>query len=373
MSQSQPQDSDAVIGTNNRPERDAVVLGGIDGLERKIAHDLRSRTNPKNVDSAEWKLPEPIDSAIERERLQKLATALSVRQIECKFIEPSPDLLDRLSDRGRSDFDRDIRSVSTQRIVRNFPWDKTGRIELKTAVIFNVYDKVYRHWKDRDTCLAAIAPDRRSDEQIIRIELIDTYAIDRNHRWENCPWLWTDVETPISEWLGTNKHPKTTENELAMRSLTLLNEGKIEDALGRYGVVLSDTLHQLIGNVGIKYYPYYDFTNDEHIRWRSMLVDTLRQSAPWKLPQAIIFESKRLQYWASQKKSRRQRPPILKLALFPNQRHTHKTSLMLVGDLDGSNPRLIMDENALNDRLHFTAWKRSIEVDFDRYEIEFDR
>ena len=100
------------------------------------------------------------------------------------------------------------------------------------------------------------------------------------------------------------------------------------------------------------------------------MVDTLRQLAPWKLPQATIVESARLKHWASQKKSRTQRLPLLKLALFPNQRWQHKTSLMLVGDLDGNNPQLIMADTANNDRLHCTAWKRSIEVDFERYGIE---
>ncbi|PSB51962.1 hypothetical protein [Chamaesiphon polymorphus] len=366
MSSRAPDRSDAVLGGQNSPPRDAVVLGGLAGAEQKLAHELRSRH--QSIATEGWKLPAPIDPVRERGRLQLIAKGLSNRQIECQFTEPSPYLLSRLTARGRSDFDRDLSLLRMGQIVRNFPWDKTGRVALKTAVVLNIYEKTpdpNPHSKERDLCLAAIGPDRRSDEQIVKIGLTDLYAIDRNHRWENCPWLWTDKDTPHTELLGTNQHIATPENDRAMRSLSLLNEGKIEEALGLYGVILSTVLHQILGGGIVKNY-YSDLT------WRDLLVDTLRQSAPWKLPQAVIDEAARIDLWASQKKSRKPRLPLLKLALFPNQRYTHKTCLMLTENINDRHPQLIMQSSAINDRLHHTAWKRSISVDFARYGITIE-
>jgi hypothetical protein len=192
--------------------------------------------------------------------------------------------------------------------------------------------------------------------------LTDLYAINQNHRWENCLWLWTDTDTPDTEFLGIARHIATPENDRAMRSLSLLDEGKIEEALGLYGVTLSTVLHQILGGGIIKNY-HSDLT------WRDLLVDTLRQSAPWKLPQAVIDEAARIDRWVSQKKSRKTWLPYLKLAIFPNQPYTYKTCLMLVENINDCRPQLIMQSNAVNDRLHHTAWKRSISVDFARYGI----
>jgi hypothetical protein len=371
MSQPQPLGFDAVLGSQNLPSNDAVVLGGIAGAEQKLAHELKTRSELDGVTTRKielWSLPESVDSTQERNRLQQIAKGLSERRIECQFIDPVPTLLDKLTDLGRNDFDRDIRSLVTDRTVKHFPWDKSGKIALKTAVLLNIYETISPYSKDRDLCLVAIGPDRRSDEQVIRIELTDLIVVNQNHRWECCPWLWTDVETLISELLGTNDRPTTEENNLAIRSLSLLDEGKIEESLGLYGITFSNELHQMVGGERISGL-YYDINVDR--TWTNLLVDTLRQSAPWKLPQAVINEAERLNHWASQKKSRYQRPPFLKLAIFPNQHYARKTSLILTGDIDGSNPRLIIEETGSNSRLHYTAWKRSIAIDFSRYGIEF--
>jgi hypothetical protein len=360
MSTSQPQDFDAVLGGDNAPPRDAVVLGGLEGAELKLSQELRSRHQLS--DNAVWQPPAPIDPHRERERLQKIAQGMLNRQIECQFIAPSSYLLDRLTDRGRNDFDRDFRAVSTEQLIRNFPWDKNGRIAIKTAVLLKMYAKISNHGKEQDICLAAIAPDRRGDEQIIRVELTELRAINQTHNWEDAPWLWSDVETPVSEWLGTNRHPKNDENDRAMRSLALLDEGKIEEALGLYGVTLSNNLHQIIGGEWINI-PYYSAPTDQN--WTDLLVNTLRQSAPWKMPQAVINEERRLYLWASQKKSRQQFAPLLKIAIFPYQHYSRKTCLMLEGDIDGNNPGLIVDDTGSNSRFHDTAWKRSIWVDFE--------
>jgi hypothetical protein len=111
MSQPQPLGFDAVLGGQNLPSNDAVVLGGVAGAERKLAHELRSRSELEAVTAREIELrtlPDPIDPAKERNRLQQIAKGMSERRIECQFIEPVTILLDLLTDRGRNDLDRDI-------------------------------------------------------------------------------------------------------------------------------------------------------------------------------------------------------------------------------------------------------------------------
>lgn len=116
MSQSQPQDLDAVLGGDNLPPSDAAVLGGLAGAEQKLADELRSCHQIS--DNAVWQTPAPIDLHRERERLQKIAQGILNRQIECQFSKISPYLLARLTECGSNDFDRDFRSVSTEQIVQ---------------------------------------------------------------------------------------------------------------------------------------------------------------------------------------------------------------------------------------------------------------
>jgi hypothetical protein len=60
----------------------------------------------------------------------------------------------------------------------------------------------------------------------------------------------------------------------------------------------------------------------------------------------------------------------LKLVIFPGQHHSRKASLMLTGDADGQDPRLVIEATASNARLQDTAWKRPIAVDFLRWGVE---
>ncbi len=57
--------------------------------------------------------------------------------------------------------------------------------------------------------------------------------------------------------------------------------------------------------------------------------------------------------------------------IFPGQFHSRKSSLMLTGDRDGENPRFVIEATASNARLHDTAWKRPIAVNFLRLGVKY--
>ena len=91
--------------------------------------------------------------------------------------------------------------------------------------------------------LAAIGPERRRDVQSIQIELAAINPANHTHRRHDRPWMWQHVAPPDDLEAGLQREPES----LAERSLTLLDQGKIEDALSLHGVTLSDELHRLLG------------------------------------------------------------------------------------------------------------------------------
>ncbi len=329
-------------------------------------------------------LPPPIDGTEEKHRLEKIAQGLAARKdVECVKLQPKATLLRLLTREGRSQFEHDLASLNPERTVPHFPWDPAGRLALNTTVLLNVYDTTMPPGKDRDLCLAVVGPARRQDKQRIAIQLTDLIVVNQTHRWERSPWLWQDVEAPASEFWGAEliqasaakptrrqgaPRSPTPESQRASRSLQLLEEGHIEEALALFGVSLSPDLHRLLGGERIKPPACCAHPNEA---WTRLLVGTLRQSAPWLLPRAVLDEAERLARWAAQKKGRQRRAPDLKLVIFPGQHHMRKASLMLTGDVDGRNPRLVIEATASNARIPDTAWKRPLVVDFIRRGVSF--
>jgi hypothetical protein len=337
-------------------------------------------------------LPPPVAATEEKRRLERIAQGLRARKdVACFQVEPNATALRLLTSAGRRQLEDDLASLRPERIALHFPWDPAGRLELNTTVLLKSYETTTPPGRDRDLCLAAVGPARRRDEQHLAIQLTDLIVVNQTHRWERSPWLWQEVEAPPSEFWGAEsvqdavtkqarrkdaprapfpgrRSQSTPEGQRASRALQVLEEGHIEEALALFGVSLSADVHRLLGGERIKP-PACCAHPDES--WTQLLVSTLRQSAPWLLPRAVLEEAERLQSWAAQKKGRQRRRPYLKLVIFPGQRHARKASLMLTGDEDGQNPCLVIEATASNARLSDTAWKRPLAVDFFRRGVEF--
>ena len=270
-----------------------------------------------------------------------------------------------LTDDARKQFDQDIASFRGSRIVHNFPFDEKGRLKLKTSVLLRAYTTTAAPGRFRDVCLAAVGPEHRSDEQSIQIKLCDMIIVNQSHNWQANTWLWLDTPAPDWETWGANSideiDPNTNpEHHAAMRSVSLLDEGKIEEALGIYGVTFSEDIHRLLGGQRISP-PACCAKPDE--KWTELLVATLRQSGPGLFPKAAAAV-KDMEPWRDPKKRKFRSISEFKLVIFPGQIHIDKACLFLTYDLC-----LKIFSTGSNFRLHDTAWKRSINFDLRRYGI----
>ena len=310
----------------------------------------------------EWTQPAAIDRAAEKSRLEVLAAGLAARgRTKAHVSDPDPALRQLLAPEGHEALERDLASLSPSRLKRHFPWDHLGRHALGAVVLLDVYPTAKPVDGGRFVCLAASGPERRRDAQEIRVGLASLFPLNQTHRWMDRPWMWQAVEPPAAEraWLGDG-----AEQERAARSLLLLDEGKIEDALSLYGVTLSDDLHRLLG--GQRIAPPACCAHAD-ATWTDLLVETLRQSAPWLLHGAVPEEAARISRFTGKKPGKRAQS--WKLAIFPGQHHSRKASLMLAADRDGRNPRFEIEATASNARLAETSWKRLLEVDLLRYGV----
>ena len=258
---------------------------------------------------------------------------------------------------GRQAFDRDRSLVNAARLRRHFPWDPAGRLALKTVVLLGANPNPAV--KGRVACLAAVGPNRRRDDQEIRIELNSLIPVNHAHRWQDRPWLWQHVEPPVLRGTGGQGQEATASG--------LLDEGRIEDALSLYGVTLSDDLHRLLGGQRIS--PPACCAHAD-AAWTDLLVAMLRQSAPWLLPTAVPEEAERIRRCTGLKPGKR--ALSWKAGIFPGQHHSRKASLMLATDRGGRNPRFEIEATASNARLADTSWKRPIEVDLVRYGVRVE-
>ncbi len=329
-----------------------------------------------------WLRPAAIDRDVEKQRLVKLHKGLTARagNVACSIKTPlDGKLTSLLKPDEHIRLEQELKDVDCEKIVSHFPWDDAGRLSLKTAVLLSVYDSTQPPAKDRNTCLAAIAPERRSDVQEIHIDLVALIVQNQSHNWQKNPWLWRrDIRVPESEllpsdWVRNTLAPdraqlpeSASEGERRAWCLELLDQGHIQEALSLYGVTMSEDVCKLLG--GVRFRPPSCCSHPSE-GWTEVLVDALRESAPWLLPKAVADEAERLKHWASQKKGRKVGAPLLRLIIFPGQFHLRKSCLLLTSEKDGTKPNLILDATASNSRLCETAWKRPIELDFQRYKI----
>lgn len=337
---------------------------------------------------ASWSQPAPVDGDLERKRLRRLRLALSFRDMNsCRIEKMDATLANLITATGLRMLAKDLESLDPVRLVRNFPFDDAGRISLKTTVLLRVYAAESSTLGERNVCLVATGPERRSDLVVVRVHLAPLIVANQSHRWERNEWLWQAMPPPAKFLLGANSdligrhstaRPETKSGlessgsdlqeagaqDRARSSLKLLDGGMIEEAFALYGITFSGSLHCLIGGQRIPPPACCAHVNGE---WTELLLARLRSAAPWLLSDAIAAEIDRLGELRSARK--RTPAPKLKLFIFPGQKHARKACLFLTADKDGANLRFEIQLTASNARLHDTAWKRPLEVDFRRYHV----
>lgn len=336
-----------------------------------------------------WCAPLPVDLKAEKKRLQKIVQGLNSSSDLLVSVTARVVSEYNLTPAGQAALNTDLADLELGRIARGFPRDHRGALALKTTVLLGHYETTVPPARDRDLCLVAAGPQKRSDPQEIRITIESLIKVNQDHCWEHDRWRWhagtADVdretrwgvavpaEAIASDALSQSQLAENVrtgcadEGEKAALAIMLQEQGKLIEALELYGIEVDEDLKRLCG--GQKIYPPACCAYADE-KWVKTFQDWMRACAPWLLANSTRQEAERISARAVEKKGRKRRLPVLKLFIFPGQQHSRKASLVLTSkDLDGLCPRLEIQATASNARLYESAWKRPLEIDFIRYQL----
>jgi hypothetical protein len=238
----------------------------------------------------------------------------------------------------------------------------------------------------KGTWLAARAPERRRDPQVLTVGLTQLVGSYYAHCWDSARWLWDrraagvaevarwGVEGldlgrlgsagragPLADFERRRAAPAASAADRAALGILLQDEGRLETACALHGVELAPSARDLLRGRWIAF-------NALRIgaAWTEALQQALRTAALWRLAPLIADLAARRQATATGR--RRPRPVRLRLFALPHQPHVSKTSVMLVGAGDaGSTPRIELEDTAWDDRLPEVLWRRPLELDLRRF------
>lgn len=336
-----------------------------------------------------WTAPLPIDLAKESKRLQKVISGLKSRSDLAVLVEAKAEPGHNLTPDSEAALKCDLAGLLPELVRDGFPADNRGAFALKTTVVLADYETTLSPGRDRKLSLVVVGPQRRSDPQVLRINLRGLIPANQDHRWDDERWRWhadsanedrtsrwgapVPVESLVNGNLSASQLAKKVERgtadvgQKAALAILLQTEGRLLEAIELYSIEIDEILKRLCG--GQKIYPPACCAYADE-KWVEKLQDWLRTCAPWLLGKATAREAERIAGWAAQKSGRKRRHPSLKLLIFPGQHHSRKVSLILTStDAEGVCPRLTLQATASNARLHESAWRRSLELDFARHQL----
>jgi hypothetical protein len=288
------------------------------------------------------------------------------------------------TDRPRCD--EDLAALLPENLLWHFPRDERGRLALGERVLLAAYDGDAPLGQGRRLWLAAEAPARRRDPQVVTLRLVSAIGENHTHQWSEARWLWdaraqqasqadrwgvADLplarlgwdawRTALDEAPAASAPP--TPAERATRCLWLQDAGRLREALALYDVELTPAVEQILDGEPLGYH-YRDYAAP----WARATQEALRASALWRFPPLVQQATAAREAWVAEKRSRRWSPPLLRLFWLPHQTQQSKESVVLVprGRTD-PRPRLDVESSAHNARLPAVAWRRPLEIDLLRF------
>src|SRR5262249_32996462 len=84
----------------------------------------------------------------------------------------------------------DLRHLSPQAIIRNFPRDEKGRLQVDCMALLAMYQSAVELPRMRELWLAAVGPARRSDPQVVTVKLDLQISENHPHNWSRLRWWW---------------------------------------------------------------------------------------------------------------------------------------------------------------------------------------
>lgn len=278
-----------------------------------------------------------------------------------------------LTPSAQADLVDDLHHLAPDLLMSHFPREVDGRLPLRGTVLLATYDSLLPQSRDRQMWLAACAPQRRRDPQVVTLALVSLIGVNHAHRWDQARWLWDLRQEATSEktrWgvagldlkmLGMeNRDEHITfftercsrpDSSLADRvSLCLLLQDarRFEDAFALFGVEFSSDVAKVLYNQALSLY-----TATHTASWSATLIDVLASAAPWRFTALPAGTHQRI-------------------CALPHQPQQSKLCLMFVTPgkrQQGTAAILLLENTASNKVWPHTAWQRPLELDLKRFQL----
>jgi uncharacterized protein (TIGR02996 family) len=291
-------------------------------------------------------------------------------------------------------FCADLEHLSRLELARNFPRDEKGRLELRQVVLLSQHACEEDLPRGRDLWLIAKGPDRRSDPQVITVELEPLIGDNHLHNWSHLRWWWDDRAASLDDFARwgvtaaalcevTGPHRSAAVRKLETRRASeKLNsaekialctawqdDGRFEDAMKLYEIEYAEEISRMLnGEAFVLRNGCCEPGNEKSANLRGQRMRfALWQSAPWRFSAALGDAQQRLDDWRRARPGRPRKTPQLRFFILPgSSHHSRKPGLMLVPGKDGK-PCLDFVFTAANVALPESAWTRPIELDIVRF------
>jgi hypothetical protein len=331
---------------------------------------LLASVNPAEVDAlrASGRLAEAW-------RLAGLASMFDPERAE----QPGAALTPAARERLRAD----LAALLPLHLLWHFPRDERGLLSLGERVLLAAYESASPLGQGTQLWLAATAPARRKDSQVVTLQLAPLIGENANHCWADARWRWDARarHAPRRERWGVEDLPlgrlglngwrdrlaadpsESSAAERAARCIALQDAGRLREALALYDVEVAPEVERLVDGRGVTF-----ASLRETEPWARMTQERLRLAALGRFEPLARAAAAARERWVAEKRSRRWSAPSLRLFWLPHQTQQSKGAVMLrPRERDGSRPRLELEWSASNARLPAEAWQRPLEMDLLRF------
>lgn len=292
---------------------------------------------------------------------------------------------------GLREFHADLDRLNPVAIAQNFPRDDRGNLLLNCAVLLAQYRCLSDIGRDRDLFLFAAAPEKRRDEQAIRIQLQPLIGVNQPHDWRQQRWCWDLDQASADEtirWgverevidlcrfedgavllaeLSTISPDELTDVQRVALCTLLQDAGRFEEAMALCDVQVDEELTRMLN---AEEFPLQGCCDCMHQGAAPIRAGRLRRElwevAPWKFANAVAQEQQVLDAWRSARRGRPRKQAELRLFIVPKQRHSRRATLVL--RMGNQGLELTFVASASNAQAAQSFWKRPLEMDILRFQ-----
>lgn len=283
-------------------------------------------------------------------------------------------LREQVASPSQSTLAADLHHLAPDLLMTHFPREADGRLPLGCTVLLASYDAAQPQRRNRQLWLAACAPQRRRDPQVVTLTLASLIGVNHAWRWDQARWFWDDQHQAASteerwgvsgltvERLGIKNRaehvaffaercaqPHPSRADQVGLCLLLQDEGRLEEAFTLFGVELSAEVLNILYAQPLSLNTSYNIES-----WSSTLRSMLTSAAPWRFADLPAGTHHRL-------------------CALPHQTQQSKACLIIAmpkaREMAGT-PCLFIKNTASNKLLPHVAWRRPLDLDLMRFQLQ---